>query len=211
MCDGGAACAARGRSQTDDFTGCEGRDQRASTRPSMVWGSASASTVRPGRVRSPRSPARSTPRAAAGRGTAPRDHRSCHRRRRRERDRVDLPFADACQRGGIGLGAHRAVHRQDVDRVSELGQALGEHVARLLGAGRAARAAPAASGFGNAASSASATNRSGTRSAPMPPRAHRALRCPARWPRPARRRAPARRGPPARARARRTRRHRWPT
>ena len=55
-------------------------------------------------------------------------------RRRRERDRVDRAGAHAREVVGIGRGRDGAVHREHLDVVALRGEALGQHVARDLGA-----------------------------------------------------------------------------
>ena len=97
------------------------------------------------------------------------------RGRRRERDRVDVARAHAGQVARIGLDGNGAVHGQHRRRSSRRRSRPCGSTSRADSARAINTFSPSCSGSGNAASSDSATKRSGTRSTRMPRRASASL------------------------------------
>ena len=226
-CGAAGASAARGTSRRPSATAhCFGAassapharppapkaERRAVTTPSMVCGSASASTRRPRStaVSEVTGPIETT--SGCGSGTrADCGAEVVDRRRRRERDRVEPPVDDALHEraGRASRGCVRYTGSTSTV-VAALAEPLGEHVARHLGPRRAARArrAPTAAGTRRAATRPRSARGRGRRGA----RGSRArARCPGpiaamRTPASARASSPAGARPPSK-----NARRRWPT
>ena len=166
------------------------------TRPSMVCGSASASTRRP------------RSRAVCRRDRADRHDERLRRRRTARRWSQKLSTVDddvnviastsppRTTREVVGDGSSPATVRYTGSTSTSYPRArrpVGQHVARGFRPAASSTRSPGSDGGGNASSSDSATNRSGNEVGRDTGRGQRCPRCPARSPRPARRRERGRR------------------